>query len=46
MEWRIALTSRLRGCLKKIGKIALSFVLGVVSLFGSGKSGDFEQNLV
>ena len=36
----------LRGCLKKIDKIAFSSVLGLVSLYGSGKSGGFEQNLV
>ena len=36
----------LRGCLKKIDKIAFSLMLGVVSLFGSGKYGDFEQKLV
>ena len=42
----------LRGCLKKIDKIdkidkiGFSIVLGVVSLYGSGKSGDFEQSLV
>ena len=36
----------LRGCLKKIDKIAYSIVLGVVSLYGSGKSGNFERNLV
>ena len=36
----------LRGCLKKIDKIAFSMVFGVVSLSGSGKSGDFEQKLV
>ena len=36
----------LRGCLKKIDKIAFSIVLGVVSLSVIGKSGNFEQNLV
>ena len=36
----------LRGCLKKIDKIAFSIVLGVVYLSASGKSGNFEQNLV
>ena len=36
----------LRGCLKKIDKIAFSIVLGVVSLSVSGKSDNFEQNLV
>ena len=40
------LSGGLRGCLKKIDKIAYSIVLGVVSLYGSGKSGDFERNLV
>ena len=36
----------LRGYLKKIEKIAFFIVLGVVSLSGSGKSGNLEQNLV
>ena len=39
-------TMVLRGCLKKIDKIAYINVLGVFSLFGSLKSRDFEQNLV
>ena len=38
--------SSLRGRLKKIDKIAFSLVLGVISLTGRGKSGDFEQNLL
>ena len=32
--------------MKKIDKTAFSTTLGVVSLSRSGKSGDFEQNLV
>ena len=36
----------LRGCLKKIDKIAYFIVFGVISLSGSVKSRDFEQSLV
>ena len=36
----------LRRCLKKIDKIAYSFVLGVIYLSESVKSRDFEQYLV
>ena len=37
---------KLRGCLKKIGKIADSFVLGAIFLNGNVKFRDFEQHLV
>ena len=46
MEIQIFGENGLRGCLKKIDKIAFSLVLGVVSRSGSRKSGDLEHNLV
>ena len=46
MRLLVEFKDRLRGCLKKIDKIANFFVLYVISLSVTVKSRDFERYLV